>query len=79
MILMWIEYDASSGIAYKKSSLVVNRNNGKWKTVTFKINDVTFLNRQNCTMDFRIFNGGKEDLSVRFVRVIKLEQYKRNV
>ncbi|MGA7937297.1 MAG: hypothetical protein WCA35_27345, partial [Kovacikia sp.] len=73
----WIEYDASSGEFFKKTSKVANKNDAKWKTVTFEINDATFLNHQNCNMDFRIYNGGQADLTVRFVRVIKLEQ--RNI
>lgn len=50
-----------------------NRNDNQWKTVTFEIKDAAFLNRQNSNMDFRIFNGGQQDLTVRFVRVIKLQ------
>ncbi|BAY30336.1 hypothetical protein NIES2107_21800 [Nostoc carneum NIES-2107] len=68
----WIEYDSSNNSAYKKSSTVANINDAKWKTVTFEINDAAFLNRQKGSTDFRIFNGGQKDLSVRFVRVIKL-------
>ncbi|BAZ12821.1 hypothetical protein NIES4071_46550 [Calothrix sp. NIES-4071] len=70
----WIEYDAFSDDFYKKSSVIKNEGIGKWKTVTFEINDATFLNRQINNNDFRIYNGGKEDISVRFVRVIKLDQ-----
>jgi Beta-galactosidase len=70
----WIEYDASRGDFYKKTSAVANRNDGKWKTVTFVINDATFLNHQNGNMDFRIYNGGQADLTVRFARVIKMER-----
>lgn len=70
----WIEYDASSGDFYKKTSTVANQNDAKWKTVTFEINDATFLNRQNGNMDFRVYNGGQADLTVRFVRVVKLER-----
>lgn len=68
----WIEYDAANGNAYKKSKAIKNVNDSKWKTANFKIKDATFLNSQRDKMDFRIFNGGKQDLTVRFVRVIKL-------
>lgn len=68
----WIEYDASDDKNYKPSSPVKNINDGKWKTITFKINDAAFLNRQHSNMDFRVFNGGQSDLTVRFVRLIKL-------
>jgi hypothetical protein len=67
----WLEYDANAGEIYKKSSQITNSNDNKWKTVTLKIDDAGFNNRQNDKMDFRIYNGGKNDLSVRFVRVIK--------
>lgn len=68
----WLEYDASDGNSYKKSSTVKNQKDFKWKTVTFSIDDAAFLNRQNGGMDFRIFNGGENDITVRFVRTIKL-------
>jgi len=68
-----IEYDALNGNPYKKTSQVVNQNSGKWKTTTFRISDAAFGNRQNGNMDFRIYNGGSQDLTVRFVRVIKLQ------
>ena len=68
----WLEYDASDENIYKQSSTVQNQNDSKWKTVTFSIDDAAFLNRQNGGMDFRIFNGGEDDITVRFVRTIKL-------
>ena len=67
-----IEYDAFGNV-YKKTAQIVNQNSGKWKTTTFKISDAAFTNRQNGNMDFRIYNGGSQDLTVRFVRVIKLQ------
>ncbi len=69
----WLEYDAFDGDFYKISSVEKNENNGNWKTVTFNIDDATFLNRQKNNHDFRIYNGGSEDISIRFVRVIKLD------
>lgn len=68
----WIEYNAANGKAYKKSTVVKNLNDSKWKTTTFKIKDAAFVNSQRDRMDFRIFNGGRQDLTVRFVRLIKL-------
>ncbi len=68
----WLEYDASDENIYKQSSTVENKNDYQWKTVTFSIDDAAFLNRQNGNMDFRIFNGGEDDITVRFVRLIKL-------
>jgi hypothetical protein len=69
----WIEYDSADANSYKHSSSVKNQDDGKWKTVTFAIDDPSFQNRQREGMDFRIFNGGKADLIVRFVRIIKME------
>ena len=69
----WIEYDAADGNLYKHSSSIRNQDDGKWKTVTFAMNDASFQNRQRAGMDFRVFNGGSHDLTVRFVRVIKMK------
>jgi hypothetical protein len=69
----WVEYDAANGdLATKKSVEISNTNNNKWKTITLNIPDAGFSNRQNGGMDFRIYNGGNSDISVRFVRVIKV-------
>jgi hypothetical protein len=68
-----IEYDAADGNAYKQTVHQTNANDGRWKTVTFTLPDAAFLNRQNGQMDFRLYNGGSSDISVRFVRVIKLD------
>ncbi|MEO1373375.1 MAG: beta-galactosidase [Cyanobacteria bacterium J06635_10] len=67
----WLEYDAADGNSYKQSNKIQNSEDNRWKTVTFYTNDAAFLNRQNKGMDFRIFNGGVDDITVRFVRVIK--------
>lgn len=69
----WIEYDAADGNPYRRSSSVGNQDDEKWKTVTFAIDDASFQNRQRTGMDFRIFNGGKNDLTVRSVRVVKMK------
>jgi len=69
-----IEYDADDGNAYKQSTAIQNSNDGQWKTVTVSISDAAFMNRQNGGMDLRLFNGGTQDLTVRFLRVIKLTQ-----
>lgn len=69
----WIEYDAAGNEINKKSTQVTNLNDNKWKTITIRINDAAFTNRQSGNMDFRIYNGGTNDISVRFVRIIKLK------
>lgn len=66
-----IEYDAANGPAYQAAAPVANTNDNRWKTATVAIPNAGFSNRQNGGMDFRLFNGGTNDLSVRFVRVVK--------
>ncbi len=71
----WIEYDAAEpSSTHQPSTHQRNQNDQKWKTVTFTLEDARFGNRQNDGLDFRIYNGGRHDLTVRFVRVIKLEK-----
>ena len=67
----WIEYDAGPDAAWKKSPPVKNTHDGRWKTATVELADAAFENRQRGWADFCITKGGKEDLAVRFVRVIK--------
>ncbi len=66
-----VEYDAADGDAYKPTMLVRNVGDGQWKTATFTIPDAAFQKRQQSGMDFRIYDGGRQDLTVRFVRVVK--------
>ena len=70
----YIEYEAFSVEPYKKSLRVNNSNDNKWKTTTFDIADATFSNSQKGGMDFRIYNGGTKDISVRFVRLVKINE-----
>jgi Beta-galactosidase len=67
----WVEYD-SEGEAYKKTTPVKGVDDGKWKTATLVVADAAFQNRQRGGMDFRIVNAGENDLTVRFVRVVRL-------
>jgi hypothetical protein len=66
-----VEYDAADGDAYKPTMMVRNVGDGQWKTATFTIPDAAFQNRQQGGMDFRIYDGGRRDLTVRFVRIVK--------
>jgi hypothetical protein len=68
-----VEYDAADGNRYKRTTVIKNKNSRTWKTVTLSLPNASFLNWQTSGMDFRIYNGGRSDLSVRFVRVIKLK------
>jgi hypothetical protein len=67
----WVEYDANED-AYKKTTPVKNLGDGQWKTTTLVVSDASFQNRQRGGMDFRIVNAGENDLTVRFVRVVRL-------
>jgi hypothetical protein len=67
----WVEYDAAGTQVYKQSTQISNVNNNSWKTITINIPDAGFTNRQTGGMDFRIYNGGNNDITIRFVRVIK--------
>jgi hypothetical protein len=67
-----LQYDSATGGAYKSTRAVTNIGDGKWKTTKFAITDAGFDNRQNGGMDFRLYNGGAEDVTVRFVRVVKV-------
>lgn len=52
---------------------ITNENDGNWKTKSVTLTDATFNNSLPGNMDFRLYNGGSNDLTVRFVRVIKLQ------
>ena len=67
----WINYDAGPDAVWKKSRTVTNTRDGRWKTVSIDVEDAAFKNRQRGWADFCITQGGKSDLAVRFVRVIK--------
>jgi hypothetical protein len=69
--IWWVEYDAAED-AYKKTTPVKNLGDGQWKTTTLVVPDASFPNRQRGGMDFRIVNAGENDLTVRFVRVVRL-------
>ena len=67
-----LSYDAYGTAIYKKAGSVQNIADGKWKTVKFAVTDAGFSNRQAGATDFQLYNGGVQDLTVRFVRVVKV-------
>lgn len=67
----WVEYDDAGTQPYKPSQQIVNQNDNTWKTITLTFTDAGFTGRQNAGMDFRIYNGGNNDIQVRFVRLVK--------
>ncbi len=64
-----IEYSDGSSIVHTES--VVQSNSGLSKTATFNLNNVQFNNSMTASADFRIFNGGNNDIEVYFVRLIR--------
>jgi len=69
-----LQYTTDDGSNYKAIT-INNQNDGNWKTISLNLPDAafTFNNGQVEGMDFRLYNGGNSDLTVRFVWVIKLE------
>ena len=66
-----IEYNAVDDTVLQKTAAVTNINDDTWKSAVFKINDAEFKNAQTSGMDFRIYNGGQQDVTVGSVRVIR--------
>jgi len=66
-----IEYNSLSD-DYEQTPGVSNAGDGEWKSAIFTITDADFRNAQTGGMDFRIYNGGSEDVTVSSVRVIRL-------
>lgn len=51
---------------------VTNTNTGTLKTATFNLMDPSFENGMSGNADFKIYNGGTNDIEVTFVRLIRL-------
>jgi hypothetical protein len=66
-----LEYPRGSG-AVGQSPPVRNGNTGSLRTATFRLEGVVFDNSLRGGSDFRLYNGGGEDLEVRFVRVVRV-------
>ncbi|WP_456379997.1 hypothetical protein [Thiolapillus sp.] len=65
----WIEYMNEQSLV---SSVSIPRSNsGLARTTTVDLPGAQFNNQLPNAADFRIFNGGTEDLEIRFVRLIK--------
>ena len=65
-----IEYKGAKAAADSESCATAN--SGAWKTVTFEVPDMCFEGTFPGGMDFRIANLGPHDLTVKFLRIIKL-------
>ena len=64
-----IEYETESGMT--QTPAIQNMNSGTVKTATFTIPDAVFSGNLPNSSDFRIFNGGSEDIELKFVRIIR--------
>ena len=62
-------YDKNGEI--QQSQTVQNTNDKIWKTVFLDLPNIGFKQKFTDKMDFRLYNGGKEDLTVTFVRLVK--------
>ncbi|NOZ20527.1 MAG: hypothetical protein GXP25_05490 [Planctomycetes bacterium] len=67
-----IEYDGGGPDKILKTAEVTNTDSGAIKTAVFTVRDGRFGNNLPGMIDFRIHNGGKEDITVRLVRVVRL-------
>lgn len=65
-------YPTAGGIA--ETPPVTNTDTGTSKTATFAIHDASFDGSLPGGTDFRLWNGGIEDLEVAFVRVVKTDR-----
>ena len=71
----WVLEYASSDVAAPESPVTVEvprSASGRWRTVTVPL-DGAALRNGIAGMDFRLFDGGTDDLTVRFVRLIKID------
>jgi hypothetical protein len=68
-----VEYASGSGNGLHRTAAVHNSNDGQIKTATFLIRDADFAGSQLTDgQHFRIYNGGQADVTIAFVRVIRL-------
>lgn len=65
-----LQYHNNLGTTYSES--VTNTNTGLKKTASFNLINANFNNAMTGGADFRIYNGGSNDIEVRFVRLIRL-------
>lgn len=65
-----LEYSTPTSATVPTPS-VTNTNSGTLKTAIFQLSDASFRGAQAGGMDFRIYNGGAADVTVRSVRVIR--------
>lgn len=69
-----LEYDGRVDGSTCRTAAVTNTDTGAVKTAVYTISDGRFGNGLPGMIDFRLFNGGREDITVRLVRVIKIPE-----
>lgn len=62
-----------------ESQSVTNTNSNNKKTARFNLPAINLDNGMNGASDFRIYNGGINDIEVRFVRLIKLNEPQEDI
>ena len=67
-----LHYHNSTGTLI--TDTVTNTNSNNTKTATFDLVDANFDNGMTAGADFRLYNGGSQDIDVRFVRLIRLTE-----
>jgi len=65
-----LQYRNTAGALISES--VTNTNEGTKKTATFDLTAANFDNAMTGNADFRIYNGGQNDIEIQFVRLIRL-------
>ncbi|MFH1496581.1 MAG: glycosyl hydrolase, partial [Verrucomicrobiota bacterium] len=68
---LWLQYNAINNVDHKKA-VITKTDTGGWKTVSVRLLDADFTNRQSYGADFRISTGGRDATEyVSRVEVIK--------
>ncbi|HEV2780879.1 MAG TPA: RICIN domain-containing protein [Actinophytocola sp.] len=67
----WRLQYSTATTATASTPTVTNTNSGALKTAIFSLTDASFRGAQLGAMDFRIYNGGSTDVTIRSVRVIR--------
>ncbi|MBB5959699.1 hypothetical protein FHS29_006320 [Saccharothrix tamanrassetensis] len=67
----WSLQYSTANTAIVSTPTVTNTNSGALKTAIFSLSDASFRGAQPTAMDFRLYNGGSTDITVRGVRLIR--------
>ncbi len=67
-----LEYAGPFGV--RQAPAVTREDSGEWRTATWRVEDGVWDESVFPGNDFRLWNGGDEDIEVRFVRVVRLSE-----